>query len=146
MHLTMSINLKYTSYVITYNKKKKTKKNSISHRSTYHQTVSRVFPESTFTIKRQGTKAEGLVIRRRLFFSDDRKFTEACRHSQIRTVSEQNPTRVSCRGAKTKATDIHPRLFPSWNVGFVTIIFIQRTRTLPFIADTKYVNYTMTLK
>lgn len=36
--------------------------------------------------------------------------------------------------------------FSSWNVDFVTIIFIQRTRTLPLTHSllTEYVNYTMT--
>lgn len=84
------------------------------------------------------------------------KFTEACRQSPppkkelSRTVSEQKSgsclSRVSCgrlnQGHGYPSQTFHPGMW-------TTIIFIQRTHTLPFdsfIADTEYVNYTMIKK
>lgn len=77
---------------MTYNKNKK---DSISHKRTYHQTASLAFPESTFTIKRRGTKAtcsnSQLIICRR-FFSDNRnsqKLSLAKKpNNSLRTVQE----------------------------------------------------------
>lgn len=74
--------------------------------------------------QRQGTKAKcnhsQLIICRRLLFSDDRKFTEACFHSQIklsRSVSEQNValSRVSCsrlnQGHRYPSQTFHPGMW-----------------------------------